>query len=297
MCQPRYDLVFKRGHVIDPANQIDGVMDVAVAGGKSPASPPNIPAAEAKKAVDANGLYVTPGLIDLHAHVFGYSGSIFPDDSAHDRLHHHRRRRRRLRLAHLRRNADAHHQALAHARARPHQHRRPRHDRLQSIEDDTNDMDSEKTAAAKIAEIRQCIVGIKTAHFGGYGWTAIDRAVAAGNIAKVPVMVDDKIFTNTGRTSREKLLEKMRPGDMHTHIFNDRQLEVIDRFNGKVQPYILEARKRGVLFDLGHGAAASCGRWQRRPWRKVSLPTRSAPTCTRRAFWASNPTCPTAFPR
>ena len=76
---------------------------------------------------------------------------------------------------------------------------------------------------------------------------AIDRAIAAGKLASVPVMIDDKIFTNAGRNSREKVLDKMRPGDIHTHMYNDRQLEVINRFNGKLEPYMMEARKRGVL--------------------------------------------------
>ncbi len=69
-------------------------------------------------------------------------------------------------------------------------------------------------------------------------------------------MVDDHIFTNSGRNTREKLLDYLRPGDMHTHMYNDRQIELIDRFSGKVQPYMWEARKRGVLFDLGHGAGS-----------------------------------------
>jgi dihydroorotase len=69
-------------------------------------------------------------------------------------------------------------------------------------------------------------------------------------------MVDDKIYTNSGRTSREKVMDVLRPGDIHTHMFNDRQLEVVDRFNGKLQPYMPEARKRGVLFDMGHGAGS-----------------------------------------
>jgi predicted amidohydrolase len=107
-----------------------------------------------------------------------------------------------------------------------------------------------------IARHRDVIVGIKTAHFGGTGWTAIDRAVAAGRLAGVPVMVDDKILTNTGRTSREELLEHLRPGDIHTHMYNDRQIELVDRFSGKLEPYMVEARKRGVLFDLGHGAGS-----------------------------------------
>ena len=63
-------------------------------------------------------------------------------------------------------------------------------------------------------------------------------------------------MTTAERSTREKLLVHLRPGDIHTHMFNDRQVELVDRFTGKVQPYILEARRRGVLFDLGHGAGS-----------------------------------------
>lgn len=254
LCQPKYDLLLKQGHVIDPANGISAVMDVAVANGKVAKVAANIPASEARKTLDVKGLYVTPGLIDLHAHVFGYIGSIFPDDSAlpagtttivdaggsgwrtFDDMYERVIRPARTRVLALI-NIVGHGMIGS------------------SFEDNVADMDPEKTAA-KIAERRQQIVGIKVAHFGGYGWSAIDRAIEAGNLAKVPVMVDDKILTLTGRTSKEKLLSKMRPGDLHTHVFNDRQLEIIDRSTGKLQPYVLEARKRGVLFDLGHGAGS-----------------------------------------
>ena len=67
---PTYDLLLKGGHVIDPKNNISKVMDVAIAGGKIARVAANIPAPEAKKTVDAAGLYVTPGLIDLHTHVY-----------------------------------------------------------------------------------------------------------------------------------------------------------------------------------------------------------------------------------
>jgi dihydroorotase len=252
--QPRYDLVIRQGHVIDPANRIDAVMDVAISGGKIARVASNIPAAEAKKTVDAKGLYVTPGLIDLHAHVFGYSGSIHPDDTAlpagtttvvdaggsgwrtFDEMLEKVIKHSKTRVLSLI-------NIVGHGMVGT------------TFEDNTEDMEPEKTAA-KIIDRRAYIVGIKTAHFGGNGWTAIDRAIAAGNIAKVPVMVDDKIFTLTGRTSKEKLLGKLRPGDMHTHVFNDRQLEVVDRVSGKVQPYMAEARARGVLFDLGHGGGS-----------------------------------------
>jgi len=252
--QPLYDLLLKQGHVIDPANGIDKVMDIAVANGKIARVAANIPASEARKVIYAQGLYVTPGLIDLHAHVFGYSGSIFPDDSAlpagtttivdaggagwrtFDEMLDRVIRPAKTRVLSLI-------NIVGHGMIG------------QAFEDNVADMDSEKTAA-KIIERRGHIVGIKTAHFGGYGWTAIDRAIAAGNLAKVPVMVDDKILTLTGRTSKEKLLSKLRPGDMHTHVFNDRQLELVDRFTGKLQPYVAEARARGVLFDLGHGGGS-----------------------------------------
>jgi dihydroorotase len=249
-----YDLLLKNGHVIDPANQVDAVRDVAVAGGKVARVAADIPASQARKVLDVKGLYVTPGLIDLHAHVFGYSGSIFPDDTAL--------------LAGTTTVVDA---GGAGWRSFDEMQKRiiePSTTRVLSLinivghgmlgsryEDDVADMDPEKTAA-KIREHRQHIVGIKLAHFGGQGWVAIDRAIAAGKLAGVPVMIDDKIFTNTGRTSREKLLDKMRPGDIHTHMYNDRQVEIIDRFNGKVQPYAIEARRRGVLFDLGHGGGS-----------------------------------------
>jgi dihydroorotase len=248
-----YDLLIKSGHVIDPANRIDGVMDVAVSGNRIARVAPDIPASQGRKVIDAAGLYVTPGLVDLHAHVYGYEGSLFPDDTSlvagtttvvdaggsgwrtFDDF-------RRTVIARSSTRVLVFLNIVGHGM----------HTKYES---DPTDMDPQATAQ-KIKQNRDVIVGIKTAHFGGVGWIAIRSAVQAGRLSNVPVMVDDKIFTNSGRTSREKLLDQLRPGDMHTHIFNDRQLEVIDRFTGKVQPYVWEARKRGVLFDLGHGAGS-----------------------------------------
>lgn len=249
----QYDMVLKGGRVIDPANDVDGMFDVAVAGGKIAKVAKDIPSAQAKKSVDASGLVVTPGLIDLHAHVYGYEGAILPDDSSL--------------MAGTTTVVDAggsgwmtfddfkktiidRVQTRVYALINI-----VGHGMVHEWESNTDDMDPKKTAA-KMAEYPDLIVGIKTAHFGGYGWTAIDRSIEAGNLSGKLVMVDDKIFTNTGRNSKEKLLEKMRPGDIHTHVFNDRQVEIISRFNGKVQPYVWEARKRGILFDLGHGAGS-----------------------------------------
>ncbi len=77
-----YDLLIKGGHVIDPSNRIDGVMDVAIRGGRIARVAADIPAAGSRKVIDAAGLYVTPGLIDLHSHVYGNAGALFPDDTA-----------------------------------------------------------------------------------------------------------------------------------------------------------------------------------------------------------------------
>jgi dihydroorotase len=249
-----YDLLIKGGHVIDPANNIDAIRDVAISGTNIARVAADIPAASAKKVIDAKGLYVTPGLIDLHAHVYGYSGSLFPDDtsliagtttivdaggSGYRTFEDFKKkiidvsRTRVLALINIAGNG------MTGA----------------ASEDNVADMLPDKTAEM-IRRHRDVIVGIKTAHFGKPGWDAIKRAIEAGRMTDVPVMIDDKIFTNSGRSSREKLLDVMRPGDMHTHVFNDRQVEIVSRFNGKVEPYVWEARKRGVLFDLGHGGGS-----------------------------------------
>jgi dihydroorotase len=87
--QQKYDLLLRGGHVIDPRNKVDAIRDVAIRGGKVAAIAEKIDPAEALKAVDVGGLYVTPGLVDIHVHVFAGTGerrsyagdnSVYPDD-------------------------------------------------------------------------------------------------------------------------------------------------------------------------------------------------------------------------
>lgn len=249
-----YDLLLKGARVLDPAHEVDAVRDIAITGARIARVANGIAPSEARKIVDLSGLIVTPGFIDLHFHAYGYGGSLFPDDTAlltgtttvvdaggagYRTIDDFRRRiiaRSRTRVLALLNIAGGGMTGAA-------------------SEDNVDDMLPEKTAQ-KIQKNRDVVVGIKVAHFSKPGWDALKRAVEAGRLADVPVMVDDKIFTNTGRTSRQKLLDVMRPGDLHTHMYNDRQVEILSRFDGKVEQYAWEARRRGVLFDMGHGGGS-----------------------------------------
>src|SRR5262245_48521551 len=71
--QTQYDLLLKGGHVIDAKNSLSAIRDVAVAQGKVAPVAQDIPASQARKTIDVSGLYVTPGLVDMHVHVFAGS--------------------------------------------------------------------------------------------------------------------------------------------------------------------------------------------------------------------------------
>jgi len=97
------------------------------------------------------------------------------------------------------------------------------------------------------------VVGIKTAHYEGPEWTPVERAVEAGTLADVPVMVD--FGTNKPeRPLAELLTKKLRLGDIYTHCFSGLRGELTS--DGKVNPGMWEGRKRGVLFDVGHGGGS-----------------------------------------
>ena len=97
---------------------------------------------------------------------------------------------------------------------------------------------------------RDTIVGIKTAHYEGPEWVAVERAVEAGKLADVPVMVDFGKF-RPERPFQELVLDKLRPGDIYTHFYLV-DVPMLDE-QGRVLPYLFAARKRGIIFDVGHG--------------------------------------------
>lgn len=259
-------ILLKGGHVIDPANGIDGVMDVAIGGGRILQVAADIPTGNAQRVVDATGLYVTPGLIDMHVHVFvgsepqdfaGFGitngfGSVQPDaftfragvttvvdagSSGWRDFHRFKlqtvdnSRTRVLALLSI-----AGHGMLGTVHA---QH--------------IDDMDPVATAFTINAN-RDVLVGIKAHHYQGDDFTPEQRAVEAGRRANVPVMVDFGGH-NPPRSLERLLMEVLRPGDIltHTHFGSQTREGAIDG-NGRLRPYILAAQQRGIIFDVGHGA-------------------------------------------
>ncbi|HNR40873.1 MAG TPA: amidohydrolase/deacetylase family metallohydrolase [Bacteroidales bacterium] len=258
-----YNIVIKGGHVIDPKNNINEVMDVAVKDGKIAKLAKNIDAKEGIQVVNAQGLYVTPGLIDIHVHV--YQGNylnqqymngpncVTPDGFTF-----------RVGVTTV---VDA---GCAGWRTFP-DFKRQTIDRSQTrvlamlnicgegmrgdpFEQNLKDMDAKLTGEFALKNSKD-IVGIKLAHFSGPDWTPTDRAVEAGEIANMPVMIDFG-GSNPPLSIEELFFKHLRPGDIFTHCYaslgNSRE-SVVDEKTGKLKPFVLDAQKRGIVFDIGYG--------------------------------------------
>ena len=259
-----YALVIKGGHVIDPKHGRDGVMDVAIEDGKIAEVAASIDAARGRRVVDASGLYVVPGLIDLHAHVFhgtepdAYLSNglvaVAPDS--------HSFRSGQTTLVDV---GGAGWRNFGQFKTNIIDTSRTRVLSFLNIvgsgmkggpaEQNLADMDA-KLTAMRIRQHPQVIVGIKVAHYDGAEWDPVDRAVQAGTDADVPVMID--FGGHTPPLSLDDLLNThLRPGDILTHMYaHVRGRSPIVNAQGQVEPYVLAARKRGVIFDVGHGGGS-----------------------------------------
>jgi dihydroorotase len=257
---PKYDLLLRGGHVIDAKNGVDAVRDVAIAGGKIAAVAASIDPRDAFKTIDVSGLYVTPGLIDIHAHVYtgtgernSYAGdnSVYPDGFSF-----------RVGVTTVVDAGGAGWRNFEDFKSRVIDRSRTRVLALLNIvgngmrggkfESDQADMEA-KPAIDMALKHKGVIVGIKTAHYTGPEWTPVDRAVEAGTAANIPVMVD---FGNNHPDTRplaDLLTKKLRPGDIYTHMYSGLRNELVD---GKPNPGMIEGRKRGVIFDVGHGGGS-----------------------------------------
>ena len=261
---PEFDLLIRGGHVIDARNGIDAVTDVAVTGPKIARVASSIDPKLARRVVDATGLYVVPGLIDLHSHVFygterdaylsNGESAVAPDN--------HSFRSGQTTLVDVggagwRNFPQFKEQVIDRARTRVLSFINIVGSGMKGgpVEQNLADMDARLTAM-RIRQHRGVIVGIKVAHYSGPEWDPVTRAVAAGRDTDVPVMVDFGGHTPP-LPLEDLLLKHLRPGDILTHTYAhvNGRIPIVDE-SGKVRPYVWEARKRGIIFDAGHGGGS-----------------------------------------
>jgi dihydroorotase len=250
------------GHVIDPANALDESADVRIRAGCIAEVARSLPPSNEETILDVSGAYVVPGIIDMHAHVFAT----------------HRRSRLSLDphvntfssgvttvvdagTSGWRDFSEFRTEVIDRARIRV----------LAYVnivgsgmggdwEHDVREL-RPALAAAMAEEHHDVVVGIKTAHYWANcpfdaehpPWAAVDAAIEAGERCGLPVMVDFYPWLPE-RPYPELILNKLRPGDIHTHVFAQ-QFPIIDDA-GSVFDHLFRARDRGVIFDLGHGAAS-----------------------------------------
>jgi dihydroorotase len=263
---PSYDLLLKNGHVIDPKNSRDAKLDVAIKDGKISAVSADINPALAARVVDVTGHYVTPGLIDIHVHVYHTRAPEGAPEGLSVVADAHSFRSGVTTMVDTG-TAGARH--FLHFKNTCIDRQKTRifayinivdQGMLGEFEQDPRNFDPELAASVVLAYPDVC-VGIKTAHYWTKlpfdelhtPWAAVDRAIQAAEIAKTHVMYD--FWPRLPVRSYEALiLEKARPGDIHTHVYAQ-QFPIIMP-DGKVNPALREARAKGVIFDLGHGAGS-----------------------------------------
>jgi dihydroorotase len=260
-----FDVLVKGGHVIDPKNGIDAVMDIAIKAGKIFKVGKNLPASEAKQVVDATGLKVVPGIIDMHAHVFAGTQ---PDHYLSDGLSALMPDGYTFRVgvttvvdcggagwrnfATFKKNVID----ISQTRVLSFLNIVGEGMRGGNYEQDIADMNP-KFAASAAKQYKDYVVGFKLAHFNGADWTPTTRAVEAGKLAELPVIIDFG-GSQPNLSIQELFFKHLRPGDIYTHTYaalNGAREEIVDA-NNTLKPFVLEAQKRGIIFDVGYGGAS-----------------------------------------
>lgn len=257
-----YSIVIKGGHVIDPKNNIDAIMDVAIKDGKIALVAKNIDTSNTSQVVNAAGMYLTPGLIDIHTHDFWgtepdhqYENgnlAIQPDGFTF-----------RNGVTTVVDAGSSGWKTFPAFKAQTIDQSQTRVLAFLNIvgegmrggyEQNENDMDS-KMSALIARKYKNIIVGFKLAHYEGHDWTPTERVVEAGELAGgIPVMID---FGGSAPplSIEELFLKRLRPGDIFTHCFAqlDSREYIVDQTAKKVKPFVWEARKKGIIFDVGYG--------------------------------------------
>ena len=250
------DLLLKGGRVIDAKNKIDAKLDVAIKDGKIVKLASGIPTTEAKKVVDVSGLIVSPGLINMHTHVYAGSKPGFTDGTSSQLPDAFAPR------AGITTVVDAGTsgwRTFPDFKAKVIDNSTTRVLAFLSIaasgysndkaQENIAEMDVQKTAET-INKYADNLVGVRIGRYDGTEWTPFDRASEAAKLVNKPLFVE----CHLPMYSLQDQLNKMRSGDIMTHAFENvsERMTVVDE-QGKVRPFVLAAQKRGVLFDIGHG--------------------------------------------
>jgi dihydroorotase len=253
-----YELIVKGGRVIDPAQGIDGVMDVAFAGGKVAAVGRDLKAGPSTKVKDVSGHVVTPGLIDLHTHVYSGGTSLGIDAEEFCRLsgvttsvdtgsagpgNFAGFRKHVIEPCQVRILAYLH---VSHAGIYGFSKR------VMVGESEEIRLMNPIDAVEVADQNRDVIVGIKVRvgkHASGtQGSHALGIALQVAEEAGMPLMC----HIDHPPPSYDEVVERLRPGDILTHAFRPFPNSPATA-QGTVRPSVIAARKRGVLFDIGHG--------------------------------------------
>jgi dihydroorotase len=253
------DILIKNGHVFDPKNNIDAVMDVAIADGKILDMGTHLNSEDAKKVVDATGLIVSPGLIDLHTHVFVGSkknkfangnNSLSPDDFTF-----------KAGITTVVDAGTSGYKNFPLFKAQVIDQTKTRVLAFLNIaaygmtgDDQQNDLQKMETTRTTemIQEYPDLIVGVKVGHYEDIDWSPFERAIEVCEKTGRPLFVE----CHLPQYSLKDQLEHMRPGDIITHSFeNIKERAPFVDADGKILKIVLEAKKKGVLFDVGHGGA------------------------------------------
>jgi dihydroorotase len=263
----KYSILIKGGHLIDPKNNIDGLNDVAIQDGKIALVAKNIEDKLAAQVVDATGLYVTPGLIDVHAHVFfgtepdhylsNGTVAVYPDPIT-----------LRSGVTTVVDAGGAGWKSFPTFKKNIIDNAVTRVLSFMNIvgegmrggeyEQTLDDMDAKKSAEVALQN-KEYVVGFKLAHYKDADWTPVKRIVEAGTLAKMPVMIDFGGDTSHAPLSIEELFSKyLRPGDIYTHVFTELPVRdpIVDLKTRKLRPFVPEAQKRGIVFDVGFGGGS-----------------------------------------
>jgi dihydroorotase len=253
-----HDLILTGGRVIDPSQSLDAVTDIAFAGGKVSAIGQDLKRDGKTKVRDAKGFIVTPGLIDLHTHVYWGGTSLGVDADFY------------AKKSGVTTSVDtgsagpgnfpgfAKH-VIEPARSRIYAYLHVSHAGIYGFSTEVHVGESEDMrlmdprGAVKVAgDYPEHIVGIKVRvgrHASGdQGIAPLDVALQAAEEAGIPIMA----HIDEPPPTYEDVLAKLRPGDVLTHAFRPFPNAPVTA-QGTIKPAVLQARKRGVLFDIGHG--------------------------------------------